>query len=120
MPGAFLIALLWHGLQTVGAVYVSRVLAEATSLNQTFGLVLGLMALFILAAIMGMLGVELNVVLERRLWPRALLTPFTDAVVLTEADQRAYSGYARAQRHKGFEVVTVEFPAVITRDDDET
>ena len=48
-------------------------------------------------------------VLARRLWPRALLTPFTDAVELTEADQRAYTGYARAQRHKGFERVDVSF-----------
>ena len=38
-----------------------------------------------------------------------LLTPFTDSVRLTEADRRAYSGYAAAQRHKGFETVTVDF-----------
>jgi hypothetical protein len=56
-----------------------------------------------------MLGVEINVVLGRRLWPRALLTPFTDAVVLTDADRRAYHGYAAAQRHKGVETVSVEF-----------
>ena len=56
-----------------------------------------------------MLGVELNVVVGRRLWPRALFTPFTDAVVLTDADIRAYSGYATAQRHKGFQRVTVDF-----------
>ena len=52
---------------------------------------------------------EINVVLARRLWPRALLTPFTDNVELTEADRRAYVGYARAQRHKGFETVEVTF-----------
>jgi hypothetical protein len=56
-----------------------------------------------------MLGVELNIVIERHLWPRALLTPFTDAVVLTDADRRAYAGYARAQRHKGFQQVLVDF-----------
>jgi hypothetical protein len=49
------------------------------------------------------------VVLARRLWPRALLTPFTDAVDLTDADRRAYALYAQAQRHKGFETVTVRF-----------
>jgi membrane protein len=109
LPGAMLTALLWHILQIVGALYVTRVLASADNLNATFGLVLGLMAAIFLVSISGMLGLELNVVLSRRLWPRALLTPFTDAVVLTEADRRAYSGYAMAQRHKGFEEVTVAF-----------
>ena len=66
VPGAFLIAVLWHLLQVGGAVYVGRVLAEASSLNATFGLVLGLMALLFLASVMGMLGIELNVVIERR------------------------------------------------------
>jgi hypothetical protein len=58
---------------------------------------------------MGMIGIEVNVVLNRRLWPRALLTPFTDRVDLTDADKRAYTGYALAQRHKGFETVEVTF-----------
>ena len=56
-----------------------------------------------------MLGIEINVVLTRRLWPRALLTPFTDSVDLTDADRRAYALYAQAQRHKGFETVSVRF-----------
>jgi hypothetical protein len=30
-------------------------------------------------------------------------------VELTDADRRAYAGYARAQRHKGFEHVEVRF-----------
>ena len=58
---------------------------------------------------MAILGVEVNVVLARRLWPRALLTPFTDSVDLTEADRRAYAMYAQMQRHKGFETVVVRF-----------
>jgi uncharacterized BrkB/YihY/UPF0761 family membrane protein len=109
LPGAMLIAVLWHLLQQVGAIYVTHVLAGADTVNQTFGLVLGLMAAIFLVSVAGMLGVELNVVLDKRLWPRALLTPFTDSVRLTEADRRAYSGYAAAQRHKGFETVTVDF-----------
>jgi membrane protein len=43
------------------------------------------------------------------LWPRALLTPFTDDVDLTPADRRAYAGYARAERFKGFERIDVDF-----------
>ena len=109
LPGAMLTAVLWHLIQQVGAVYVTQVLAGADALNQAFGVVLGLMAALFFVSAAGMLGVELNVVLDRHLWPRALLTPFTGAVRLTEADRRAYRGYAAAQRHKGFETVTVDF-----------
>jgi membrane protein len=108
-PGAVLIAVMWQGLQLLSTAYVESVAREATSMNKTFGLVLGLIGLIFVAAIIGVLGMEVNVVLERRLWPRALLTPFTDAVELTEADRKAYASYARAQRHKGFEEVSVSF-----------
>jgi len=67
------------------------------------------MALLFLASFMAVLGVELNVVINRRLYPRALLTPFTDSVRLTDADRRAYDSYAKAQRHKGFQHVDVTF-----------
>jgi YihY family inner membrane protein len=109
VPGAITASLLWIGLQTVGTVYVRNVIGETKGMNQTFALVLGLIGLLWLTAVMGVLGIEVNVVLERRLWPRALLTPFTDRVSLTEADKRAYAGYALAQRHKGFQTVEVRF-----------
>ncbi len=108
-PGAFLIAVLWQVLQLVAEAYVTRVLARTSSMNQTFGLVLGLIGLIFVGSVIAVLGIELNVVLARRLWPRALLTPFTDRVNLTPADRKAYASYARAQRHKGFEEVTVQF-----------
>lgn len=108
-PGAFSVAVMWLALQYFGTIYVTQVLAKAGPVNQTFGLVLGLIGLIWFASVMGVLGIEINVVLARRLWPRALLTPFTDNVELTDADRRAYAGYARAQRHKGFEVVEVSF-----------
>ena len=109
MPGAFLVAVEWQGLQFVGTWYVTRVLTQTSSMNKTFGLVLGLIGIIYIAAVMALLGIQTNAVLVRRLWPRALLTPFTDAVQLTEADRRAYTSYARAQRHKGFETVDVRF-----------
>lgn len=109
LPGAFFIATAWQGVQIGSTALVSRNLAETSSMNQTFGLVLGLLTVTYVAAIALVLGTEMNVVLHRHLWPRALLTPFTDAVQLTDADRRAYAGYARAQRHKGFETVEVRF-----------
>jgi membrane protein len=112
VPGALLVAVTWLLIQRLGTFYVQRVLESTSEMNQTFGLVLGLVGLIFVAAVTGVLGMELNVVLDRRLWPRALLTPFTDSVELTEADRRAYAGYARAQRHKGFETVEVTFDGI--------
>ncbi len=70
---------------------------------------MGLIAWIYLLAFVVVFAAETNVVRQRRLWPRALLTPFTDHVQLTPADKRAYSGYAESERHKGFEVVDVGF-----------
>jgi membrane protein len=110
LPGAFVTGLLWQGLQWVGNTYVREVIGKADGqTNKTFALVLGLMAFIYIASIMIVLGLEVNVVLRRHLYPRALLTPFTDNVILTLADQKAYAAYAKAQRHKGFESVEVTF-----------
>jgi membrane protein len=109
LPGALLIAVLWHGLQLAGGAYVRSVVQRASDVNGVFALVLGLLGLIFLAAAIAVLGLEVNVVLRERLWPRALLTPFTDRVHLTEADRRAYERYAKAQRYKGFQQVDVRF-----------
>jgi YihY family inner membrane protein len=109
LPGALTIAVLWHLLQVAGGVYVRRVVASADEMSGVFAIVLGLIALIFLASTFAVLGLEVSAVLSRRLFPRALLTPFTDAVELTEADRRAYASYARMQRHKGFQHVDVTF-----------
>jgi uncharacterized BrkB/YihY/UPF0761 family membrane protein len=109
VPGAVVIGVLWQVLQLGSTAVIRNAAREASSMNQTFGLVLGLLAVMYVAALVVVIGIEINVVLARHLWPRALLTPFTDSVDLTDGDRRAYTGYARAQRHKGFEVVDVRF-----------
>lgn len=109
LPGAAFIAVLWQLLQVLGGAYVEHVIKKASQMNAVFALVLGLLALVYLATVLAMLGLEVNVVHLKRLYPRALLTPFTDAVDLTEADKRVYREYAQAQRHKGFEQVQVSF-----------
>jgi uncharacterized BrkB/YihY/UPF0761 family membrane protein len=109
VPGAALIALLWQLLQLLGGIYVEHVISKASQMNAVFAVVLGLVALLYVASVIAMFGLEVNVVLAKRLYPRALLTPFTDAVRLTEADKRVYRDYARAQRHKGFQEVRVTF-----------
>jgi membrane protein len=116
LPGAVLVAVLWQLLQMLGGTYVSRVVSRASEINAVFAIVLGLLALLYIASVIAVIGLEVNVVLVRRLYPRALLTPFTDAVELTDADRRAYADYAKAQRHKGFQQVQVDFGPVQRRD----
>jgi len=55
------------------------------------------------------LSAEINVVRVKGLYPRDLLTPFTDNVELTPADRKTYSGRAKAERAKGFQQVDVSF-----------
>jgi membrane protein len=109
LPGATLIAVTWQLLQLLGGAYVEHVVKKASEMNAVFAVVLGLVALIYIATVLAMIGLEVNVVLIKRLYPRALLTPFTDAVQLTNADKRVYRESAQAQRHKGFEQVRVSF-----------
>lgn len=109
VPGAITTAILWQLLQVGGTLFVSRIIDASNVASQVFGIVLGMIAYIFLSAICVVLGVEINVVKAHRLYPRALLTPFTDNVNLTPADQRAYADYAAAQRTKDFEIVDVSF-----------
>ncbi len=109
LPGAITAAVLWQLLQLFGTAYVGYVFKNASSTYGVFGLVFGLLAWIFLAALALVLCVELNVVRSKRLYPRALLTVFTDNVDLTEADMRVYADAAGAQRLKGFERITVTY-----------
>jgi YihY family inner membrane protein len=108
-PGALTAAVLWQLLQTFGVNYVGHVMETASATNGVFALVLGLLAFLYLASVVVVLCVEVNVVRVDRLYPRALLTPFTDDVDLTAGDERSYTGLAKAQRSKGFQEVEVTF-----------
>ena len=107
--GALVAGIGWEIVQVLGTYFVAHALKGAPEAYGVFGLVLGLVAWIYLLALVIVFAAEVNVVAERRLWPRALLTPFTDRVRLTPADERAYAAYAESERHKGFEVVDVGF-----------
>ncbi len=109
LTGGVIAGASWELLQTVGSRYVAREVSHGASLYGVFGVVLATIAWIYLQALALMLAAEVNVVLHQRLWPRALLTPFTDAVDLTDADERAYVMYAVTQRFKGFERVHADF-----------
>ena len=109
VPGALFASIVWQLLQVFGTAYVDGVVRDAGLAYGVFAIVLGLLAWIFLAALGVVVGVEINVVRAKRLYPRALLTPFTDDVDLTSADRRSYTDAAVAQRYKGFEQVVVSF-----------
>lgn len=108
-PGAIIAAILWQLLQSFGAKYVAQVVANASATNSISAVVLGLLAFIFLASNALVLSVEINSVRAKRLYPRALMTPFTENVDLTGGDQEVYADAARAQRLKTFQHVDVSF-----------
>jgi len=109
LPGAVTAAVIWQLLQLFGTAYIMGVVNPSGTTYGVFAIVLGLLAWIYLAAVGVVIGTEINVVTAKRLYPRALLTPFTDNVDLTDADRRAYASAVMAQIHKGFESVDVMF-----------
>ena len=108
-PGRSPSAVIWQFLQLFGTAYVTASSRTPTPTYGAFAFVLGLLAWIFFAALGVVLSIEINVVRSKRLYPRSLLTPFTDNVDLTHADQRVYADAAAAQRHKEFESVEVTF-----------
>ncbi|MEO5654233.1 MAG: YihY/virulence factor BrkB family protein [Marmoricola sp.] len=115
-PGALAAAALWQLLQTFGVAYVGHVIKGASATNGVFALVLGLLAFLFITANAIVLCAEVNAVRTNKLYPRSLLTPFTDNVELTPGDRRSYRNQAQAQRSKGFERVEVSFHPPSDRD----
>ncbi len=99
----------WELLQTFGSRYVAHEASHGGSLYGVFGVVLATLAWIYLQSLVLMIAAECNVVRHHRLWPRSLLTPFTDNVELTDADKRAYAMYVNTQRFKGFENVSISY-----------
>jgi membrane protein len=107
--GALAAAVLWQLLQTFGVAYVGHVVRGTSATNGVFALVLGLLAFLYATAVVVVICAEVNAVRIDKLYPRSLLTPFTDNVELTRGDRRSYSDQAKAQRSKGFQEVDVTF-----------
>jgi YihY family inner membrane protein len=109
LPGALTAAVVWQLLQSFGAGYVATVVARSSATNGVFALVLGLLAFLYLISVSLVMCAEVNAVRVDQLYPRALLTPFTDDVDLTRADRKTYTRKAKAERVKGFQRVSVKF-----------
>jgi YihY family inner membrane protein len=99
----------WQLVLWGGTYYVGHVLRGATATYGLFGIVLGLLAWLYLGALIYLVTAEITAVRRMRLWPRSLLSPFTDRVHLSAGDQRAYRSYASTESFKGFEKITIHF-----------
>ena len=79
LPGALLAAACWLGLQALGGIYVTQVLAGSTQTYGGFAAVVGLLSWLLIASELILIAAELNVVLARRLWPRSLTGELVEA-----------------------------------------
>jgi membrane protein len=76
--GALVAAIGYEVLQLVGGYYLERVVRQAANVYGTFALVIGLLSFIYLAVHVTLLGVEVNVVAAKKLWPRSVVTPERD------------------------------------------
>jgi YihY family inner membrane protein len=103
LPGVALAAVGVVALQSIAGWYFDHAVERADDTYGTFALVIGLLSWFLLLAQLLLLAAEVNVVLHRRLWPRAL------AGELGDADRRALRLAAQAARSDEGEEIAVRF-----------
>jgi YihY family inner membrane protein len=72
LPGVVLCSAGSLVLQAAGGWYVEHTIVDASEIYGTFALVIGLLSWFWLGSHLLLIAAEVNVVLHRRLWPRAL------------------------------------------------
>lgn len=108
-PGAFFISFAWQLFVANSAAFTSAFGARSSGTYGTYGGILTLLFASYLMSLAFVIGTEINVVLHKHLYPRSLMTQFTDDVDLTLADQQAYAGQAQMQRFKNYESIDVLF-----------
>lgn len=102
-PGIVIATVGWTALQALGGLYVKHVIAGATEAYGTFATVIGLIAWLYLGARMVVYAAEINTVLSRRLYPRALFGP------PLAADRKTYTALAKTEERIQEEHVAVRF-----------
>ena len=104
LPGAALASVGFTVLITAGAGLVQHQLRHASATYGQFGLVIGLVGFLFLLAKISLYGAELNPVLSRHLWPRALSQENP-----TEADLLVLSAIAHQARRRKDQRIGVGF-----------
>lgn len=102
--GALIAGVAWSILQQAGGYLVGHELVHASATYGVFGLVIGLITWFGLASTATLYCAEINVVIVRKLWPRALVNP-----PLTDADKKALEALALSQRYRPEQSIAVSF-----------
>ena len=103
LPGAITGGILWTVLQVLGTWLVHHFL-HSNSVYGVFATVLGLLAWIYLATEITVYSAEINVVLARRLWPRAIVQP-----PLTEADRASMALQALQNQRRPEQHIEVTF-----------
>ncbi len=105
IPGCLIAGPAWTALQAFGGALVAHQLRHTTAVYGLFGTVLGLLWWIYLGAQLTVYAAESNVVVKRRLWPRAILQP-----PLTDADQRVLDDIAEQEERRPEQHVDSRFP----------
>jgi YihY family inner membrane protein len=103
LPGAVAGGVAWTVLQALGTILVRHSLHGAAAYG-VFATVLGLLAWVYLGVEITVYAAEVNVVLARRLWPRAIVQP-----PLTEADRHSMALQALQNQRRAEQQVEVTF-----------
>jgi membrane protein len=102
--GVVVAAAMWTILQSVGGIYVGHTLKHLPAAYESFGIVIALLVWLHLGAQVTIYAAELNVVLERHLWPRSLIGPAVEP-----ADRETYTALAKVEERDQGESVEVSF-----------
>jgi len=103
LPGAVTGGILWTVLQVLGT-WLAHHFLHSNSAYGVFATVLGLLAWIYLATEITVYCAEINVVLARRLWPRAIVQP-----PLTEADRASMALQALQNQRRPEQHIEVTF-----------
>lgn len=93
LPGAVFAGVCFWALQTLSSIIITRHLSGAQETYGTFATVITILWWFYLQSQLTLLGAQVNVVLKRKYYPRALI----DAPE-TEADHRLLEDFAAARK----------------------
>jgi uncharacterized BrkB/YihY/UPF0761 family membrane protein len=105
LPGAILGGVAFTALITLGTGLVTHQLKNANQTYGAFGTVIGLVAFLLLLAKLSLYAAELNPVLARNLYPRAL--PMSTEP--TEADHEVLTYIVRAEQRRKDQVIGVGY-----------
>jgi uncharacterized BrkB/YihY/UPF0761 family membrane protein len=101
--GVAVAAVFWEVLQVVGGIYLNHVLKHSSHYG-VFASVIGILVFLHLGAQLTLYAAEINVVVQRRLWPRSLLGP-----PKVPADEKTLVSLAKVEERHDNEQIDVEF-----------